>query len=135
MEVSKKLLAGKMMVLAGALFSGQAFAQTVEPPATAFGDFGCNVFDGNGDIVFCDPTMKGNSNHTVLTPTGDIIMKCNCAISSSLAPDKTIMTEGFFCFHPHSNIPTSDTRSVVTKGGRSNLTCTVGLPTAQFPTE
>ncbi len=135
MKISKKLLMVLMMMLAVALFSGQAFAQTVEPPATTIGDFGCNVFDGFGELVFCDPKIKGNSNHTLLTPTGDIILKCNCAISSSVSPDKTVLTEGFFCFHPHSPDATSDTRSVVTKGGRSNLTCTVGLPTAQLPVD
>jgi len=128
MKVSNKLLLALMMVLAVALLSGKAFAQVA-----LIDDFTCAILDANPDypaqplsIENCDPGLKGNRTHAVLTPSGNVIMKCNCKIpltATSIIPDKTEMIEGFKCITPHGE--TFDSRSVVTKSGRSNLTCVI----------
>lgn len=132
MRIPKKLLVVIMMVLAVALFSGKAFAQAiiVHPNPASVGDFICNVvLPGGLDTFSCDPEIKGNSKHTTITPKGMIIMKCSCALPIGVDPPlKTEMDEGFDCLTPFQVAPTSDSRYVITKGGRSNLTCTHPAP-------
>lgn len=124
MEISKKLFMVVMMVLAVALFSGQAFAQA------QISSFSCTVRDGSGGFFICDPGLKGNHNHEVLTPSGMVILKCNCGFpfDAPAPPGTTELTEGFPCITDFGEV-TFDTRSVVTKKGRSNLTCIIN-PTA-----
>ena len=113
----------------GILMSTSALAQNGAD--VRIDDFTCGVPNGDfpnaGGISLCDPFIKGNVRHAVLTPSGNQILTCNCKLPDGApVPDSTEMHEGFSCGTVFGS--TTDSRSIVTKSGRSNLTCTI-IPT------
>ncbi|MBD2603313.1 hypothetical protein H6G81_01915 [Scytonema hofmannii FACHB-248] len=90
--------------------------QAVNAQAQLFNDFGCGVFDGNGNSVFADGNTKsvitGNGNNTILQCQGQV---------TPPSDGNAVIQKGFPC-GTFLGL-TYDSMSVVSANGNSTLTC------------
>ncbi len=103
--------------LATASFIGtSAFAQTFFT-----NDFACNL--GPAGICNTFTSSGGFKTHSLMTPSGNIVLTCNCFPSKGKPPNGTVIIEDEGC---ETNFGyTTDMLFVWTKGGRASLTCTI----------
>ncbi len=108
-----------IMIVAGASTQLAIADPDGSNPQSAFitRDFGCGLFDGEGNVVTAD------SSHAVVTSDGSGNMKCT---AKGVTPPPSVhaeVLEGFLCSTPAG--VTTDTISVVTPKGKSTLSCQV----------
>ncbi len=103
--------------LATASFIGtSAFAQTL-----FIDDFSCEM----GPAGFCEADFPsdGFKTHSLMTPSGNIVLTCNCFPTNGKPPNGTVIIEDKDCGTKFGS--TTDMHFVWTKGGRASLTCTI----------
>jgi hypothetical protein len=81
--------------------------------ATVINDSGCLLYDGDGNLTFAD------SDHSVVTPSGNQILKCSATVSNSTG--KAIVLKDFLC---NTSLGlTSNTHETISASGQATLTC------------
>ena len=79
-------------------------------------DFGCNLFDGEGNVVPAD------KSHSVVTSDGASNLKCSAQVAPPSSGHAEVL-EGFPCGTLAGL--TTDSHNVVSKSGKAKLTCTI----------
>ncbi|MCK5234572.1 MAG: hypothetical protein KAJ88_01900 [Candidatus Aenigmarchaeota archaeon] len=114
----------KMTILVSLLvllaFGGISTYAADTGPAFIHKDFGCALYDGNGKV-----TIFTTDSHTVVSndANGNTILKCFATLTEEETPEKAVVLKGFPCGTQSGS--TTNTKAVVTPGGRSMLTCII----------
>ena len=78
-------------------------------------DFGCNVFDGDGNLVFTTGSLS------IVTSSGHTTLKCSADVENTTG--KAQVMKGFGC-NTFLGF-TTNSHSTVSASGKSTLTCRV----------
>jgi len=79
-------------------------------------DFGCSLFDGEGNIV------PATASHSVVTSDGSSNLKCSAQVAPPSSGHAEVL-EGFLCGTLAGL--TTDSHNVVSKSGKAKLSCQV----------
>ena len=79
-------------------------------------DFGCLLFDGEGNLVLAD------KSHSVVTSDGATNLKCSGQVTPPSSGHAEV-TEGFGC-NTLAGF-TTDTHNVVSKSGKAKISCQI----------
>ena len=106
-----------LLTLAGASLLALSFASAAQAQNAAqiIVDQGCNLFDGNGNLVSAD------ADHAVITSSGNNNLTCKAKGLAPTPDGKALVTRGFLC--NASGVLTNKTHSTVSPNGNSKLVC------------
>ncbi len=108
-----------LMALVGASLLALSFAAVAQAQnsATITRDFGCNLFDGNGNLV------NVSESKSVVTSSGHETLKCSAKGLPPADDGRAAVQRGFVCNTFLGT--TTKTHSTVSASGNSTLTCRV----------
>ena len=110
----------KLIACSSLVFMMSLSAQALASGALVINDQGCGLLDGNGGGVSAD------SDHAVVTPSGNGVLKCKVAgVSNSTgkAVQWSFANTGYSCSTPAGS--TTDWHETVSADGNATLTCHV----------
>jgi hypothetical protein len=88
--------------------------------ATVIKEVDCQISPGHWSGNFI---LFTNDIHSVVTPSGNIVLKCHFDIPAGAEPAKAVNISGFPCGTGYGL--TTDSKSVSTPGGKVRLTCQI----------
>ena len=91
-------------------------SNSAKEAATVINDFGCQLYDGDGNLVLAD------ASQVVITSSGNTNFKCS-ASGVANSTGKAVVYKDFLCF-AYTDF-TSDTHETVSANGNATLQCKI----------